>query len=186
MPILRAELEGLVAAGRHVHPDRRPVAGDPSRRPVRLRGAVQRGRRADRRPGPARGAPVLRELPRPAARAPDLPARPGRDAPVRRRRARPRVREPRDGRGRDPRRDRRRRAGHRGRRHRCQELPPGVTRRGRRTDGGRARGRRPAGAADPRPRLRVQPDRPLGDARQARAPWSPGATSSSVTTPTTA
>ena len=59
-------------------------------------------------------------------------------------------------------------------------------RRGRRTDRGRARSRRPAGATDARPGLRVQPDRPLGDARQARAPWSPGATWSSVTTPTTA
>ena len=36
---------------RHVHPDRRPVAGHPPRRPVRLRRPVQRGRRAGRRVG---------------------------------------------------------------------------------------------------------------------------------------
>ena len=96
----RAELEGLVDAGADVHPDRRAVAGHPPRRPGRLRGAVQRGGRADRRAGPARRPPVLRQLPRPAARPADLPAGPRRDARVPRRRAGARVREPRDGRGR--------------------------------------------------------------------------------------
>ena len=50
------------------HPGRRAVAGDPSRRPGRLRGAVQRRGRADRGAGAARGASLLRQLPRSAAR----------------------------------------------------------------------------------------------------------------------
>ena len=110
VPILRAELEGLVAAGATfiqiddpspaIHPDA------PSDFAALFNAAVApiAGQ------GPPRGAPVLRELPRPAAREADLSARPGRDAPVRGRRAGPRIREPRDGRGRDPGRDRGRRA----------------------------------------------------------------------------
>ena len=66
--------------------------------------------------GPARRPPVLRQLPGPAAGR-DGPYRPVLDAMLgfARRRARPRVRQPGDGRGRDPRRDRRRRPGRRAR-----------------------------------------------------------------------
>ena len=75
VPILQRRARGPRRRRCDVHPDRRAVAGDPPRRPGRLLGAVQRRRRARRRPGPARGPPLLRELPRPAAGAPDLPAR---------------------------------------------------------------------------------------------------------------
>ena len=60
--------------GRHVHPDRRAVAGDPSRRPGRLCGAVQPGRRRRAGRRPAGGPPVLRQLHGPAAGEADLPA----------------------------------------------------------------------------------------------------------------
>ena len=102
--------------------------------------------RAGRRAGPARGAPVLRELPRPAARAPDVPAGPRRDARVPGRRARSGVRQPRDGRGGDPWRDHRGRTRRRGGRRRREELPPRIGRRGRGADRPGPRGGRPAGA----------------------------------------
>ena len=43
----------------------------------------------------------------------------------------------------------------------------------------------PPGAPDPRPRLRVQPDRPMGDDAPSFAPWSPAATWCSATCPDT-
>ena len=55
VPILAAEIAALVADGRHVHPGRRAVAGDPPRRPGRLRRrSSSRGRR--RRAAPASGS----------------------------------------------------------------------------------------------------------------------------------
>ena len=57
---------------------------------------------------------------------------------------------------------------------------PRDGRRGRRADRRGPRGRRPGGAPDARPRLRLQPDRPLGDHAPSSAPWSPAATSCSA------
>ena len=94
----------------------------PTPRPTSRRCSTRRSSPSG--PGSARRPPVLRQLPRPAARRALLPADPRRDARLRRRRARARVRQPRDGRGRDPPRAHRRRPGRRGRRHRRQELPP--------------------------------------------------------------
>ena len=181
VPILRAEIEGLVAAGATfiqiddpspaIHPDA----------PVRLRGPLQRGGRAGRRARPARRPPLLRELPRPAARPADVPAGPRRDARLptstssssssrtaRWPRSRSSARSP----------------------------PPGATsppaiidvknshleigRRRRRADRPGPGGRRAARAAGPRARLRVQPDRPLGDDRASCARSWPGATSCSA------
>ena len=183
---------------RGVRPDPARRARGPGRRPAptfiqidepspaihpgragRLRGAVQRGGRAGRRAGAARRAPVLRELPRPAAGPPDLPAGPRRDARLPGRRAGPRVRQPRDGRGRDPRRDRRRRTRRRGGHRRRQELLPRDRRRRRRADRRGARGRRPARAADARPGLRLQPDARGPRHAPSSGPWSPDATSCS-------
>ena len=82
VPILRAELEGARRGRRDVHPDRRSVAGHPSRRPVRLRGAVQRRRRT-RSSGEVRlGAHLCfgNYLGRPLARRTYRPG-PRRDAP---------------------------------------------------------------------------------------------------------
>ena len=109
VPILRAELDGLVAAGADfiqidepspaIHPEA------PADFSALFNAAVGTGGRAR----PARGASLLRQLPRAAARAADVPSRPRGDARLPGRRAGARVRQPGDGRGRDPRRDRRRR-----------------------------------------------------------------------------
>ncbi len=108
MPILRAELEGLVAAGADriqidepspaIHPD--APADFSALFNAAVAPIVGRARLgAHLCFGNYLGA---------AARAADLPAGPRRDARLPRRRTRPRVRQPRDGRGRDPGRDRRR------------------------------------------------------------------------------
>ena len=175
MPILRAELTRPCRGRRDLHPDRRAVAGHPSGRPADFAGAVQRGRRADRRAGAARRAPVLRQLlGRPLARG----LSPVLDAMLRfrvdelvlefanREMAEVAI---------------------------LGEIaaaggtsPPAsstsrttTSSRPTRSPSGSTRSWRPAcrGAADARPRLRLQPDRPLGDvAKLARS--SPGATSS--------
>ncbi len=106
VPILRAEVEGLVAAGATfiqidepspaIHPDA------PSDFSALFNDVVAPVVGRVRIGGP----PVLRELPGPPAGAPDVSAGHGRDARVPGGRTRPGVRESRDGRGRDPRRDR--------------------------------------------------------------------------------
>ena len=97
VPILRAEIAALVDAGASII-----QVDEPPRSPRRLRDPVQCRDRACGRAGDARRAPVLRELPGPAARAAVVPPDRRGHARVHGRRARPRVREPRDERGRHP------------------------------------------------------------------------------------
>ena len=153
---------------RGLHPDRRAVAGDPSGGPGGFLGLVQRGGGTGGRARPARGASLLRQLPRAPAGAADVPSRPRGDARLPGRRAGARVRQPRDGRGRDPRRDRRRRPARRRRRDRRQELVCRDRGRRRRADRRGARSGRPGRRAHARPGLRLQPDPARPDPGQAR------------------
>ena len=94
VPILRAELEGLVAAGAGFIQIDEPSPAIHPDAPADFSALFNAAVAADRRAGPDRGPPLLRQLPRPAAGPPDLPTGARRDARVPSRRARPRVRQP--------------------------------------------------------------------------------------------
>ena len=177
VPLLQAELRALVDGRGLDHPGRRAVAGDPPRRRGRLQRPVQRGDRAGHRAGAARCPPVLRELPRSAARQADLPSDPRRDAPVPGRRARPRVRQPRAGRARDRRRGGGGRARRRGRGRSTSRTP--TSRRPTTSPSGSI-GCWPPGVPpdrlDGRPRLWLQPDGARPDGGRSSGRWWPAGT----------
>ena len=165
VPILRAELDGLVAAGADFIQIDEPSPAIHPEAPADFSALFNAAVAARRRTRPARGAPLLRQLPRPAARPADVPARPRRDARLPGRRAGARVRQPGDGRGRDPRRDRRRRPPRRRRRHRRQELVRRDGGRRRRADRRGARGRRPGRRASRSSRTAASARPPRGQTR---------------------
>ena len=167
VPILAAELERLVAAGAtyiqidEPSPAIHPEASDEF---AALFNAAAAGVVGPRLPG---RAPLLRQLPGPAALEARLPAGAGAGARLRRRRAGARVGQPRDGGAGRGGRGHGRRPAPLGRRHRRQELLPRDGRRRRRAHRAAPRGRRARGAPLARARLRLQPDRSLGDEAQA-------------------
>ena len=170
MPILQRGVAGPGRRGRDYHPDRRAVAGHPSRRARRLRGPTQRRGRAG--VGGPRWARTCASATTWAGRWPGAPT--GRSSrsmlAFRRRRARPRVRQPRDGRARRCWPRSRRRA--RSRRRRRSTSRATTSRRPTRSPSASTRCSPPASgrAADTRPRLRLQPDGALGGPSEAARP----------------
>ena len=173
VPILRTELADLVAAGAGfiqidepspaIHPD--APADFSALFNAAVEPIVGRARiGAHLCFGNFLGRPLARRTYRPVLDA--MLGVPGR-------RARARVRQPRDGRGRDPRRHRRGGARRRGRHRRREELLPRDGRRRRRADRRRPGGGRPGGSPDGRPRLRASARPRAGPRRRSSGHWSP-------------